>query len=119
MYLLALWMCFCYGTYNVWNRHVFGSAFLLQNIADPPLIRPTKVSYGELAVGADDFLLAPETPIDEPQISQDDNDIASLIQRRIPNLPFDFWQRENSKIRNKNHRCASYPSIFDLKFNNK
>lgn len=48
-----------------------------------------------------------------------DEEMAPFIQRRVPNVPFEFWIKEKSKIYGKNHTCAFYPNVFDIKFNNK
>ena len=53
------------------------------------------------------------------QKSLGDEELAPLIQQRVPNVPFEFWIKEKSKIYGKNHTCAFYPNVFDIKFNNK
>lgn len=50
--------------------------------------------------------------------SSSDGELVNLIQKRVPNLTFDLWMKEKSKIYGKNHTCAFYPNIFDIKFNN-
>jgi len=45
--------------------------------------------------------------------------VAEKLQRDMPNLPALYWQANKNKKLSLNDSCAKYPSIIDLKFNNK
>lgn len=139
VYLLVVWTCLCYGLFQISSRGAgdssngmgagyagagpVNSRLLLQKVTETPLTS-TAASSGVLAIGTG---TQPVTSISsdpvaikiDKQKSLDDDEMAPFIQRRVPNVPFEFWVREKAKIYGKNHTCAFYPSVFDIKFNNK
>ena len=113
VYLLTVWVCFPYGTFTIWKKRVLNTTFLSSNkFIEAPLY---DISQNEADIETNFITNIPN----DSSISPVDKDIASSIQQRIRNLPFDFWLREKKKISGKNHACAYFPDIFDLKFNNK
>ena len=131
VYLLVIWTCLCYGLFQISSRGSVDSSsnggyagagpvnsrLLLQKVTETPTstaasngvatgTQPSSGSTDSVAVKVD------------RQKSPDDDELAPFIQRRIPNVPFEYWLKEKSKIYGKNHTCAFYPSVFDIKFNN-
>lgn len=52
------------------------------------------------------------------QKSPTDDVLASSIQQRYSNLPYEFWLKERNKIHYQNKTCAFYPHLYDIKFSN-
>lgn len=48
-------------------------------------------------------------------------EIVHYNQLLMPNVPFEFWweQNQNKNKTGKKHKCAYFPNLFDLKFDNK
>lgn len=134
VYLLVVWTCLCYGLFQISSRGsgdssngngaVYAGAgpvnsrLLLQKVTETPLTS-TAASSG-VVVGTQ--LVTSTDPAGikiDRQKFQGDDDMAPFIQRRVPNVPFEYWLKKKDKIYGKNHTCAFYPSVFDIKFNNK
>jgi hypothetical protein len=70
-------------------------------------------------------IIAKQTRVEikERQIPKDKNDMESFIQGLAHNVPYEYWMHEkakNSSSKNKpKPKCAIFPSVFDLRFNNK
>ena len=115
IYLLTIWMCLCYGVFHVWIAQ------------DRNWI--TSRNYKVNAANDRDNNRRPEHKISIDVINKtiqkkdDNHNVESFIQELAPNVPYEFWVREKAKIsNNKNkikNKCASFPSVFDLRFNNK
>jgi hypothetical protein len=137
VYVLVVWTCLCYGLFQISSHGSGGgdsssggggagyagagpvnSRLLLQKVTETPLTS-TAASSG-VAVGTQPITSTDPAAlkIDKQKIP-DDDEMAPFIQQRVPNVPFEFWLREKAKIYGKNHTCAFYPSVFDIKFNNK
>ena len=134
VYLLVVWTCLCYGLFQISSRGgadsqsgagyagagPVNSRLLLQKVTETPLTSTAASSGVAIGTGTQ-----PVTSTDPAGVKIDrqktlgDDEMAPFIQRRVPNVPFEFWLREKSKIYGKNHTCAFYPSVFDIKFNNK
>lgn len=136
VYVLVVWTCLCYGLFQISSHGSADSSssgagagyagagpvnsrLLLQKVTETPLTS-TAASSG-VAVGT---ATQPATSTDPAGVKidrtkpTDEEDMAPFIQQRVPNVPFEFWLREKAKIYGKNHTCAFYPSVFDIKFNN-
>ncbi|KAJ8973015.1 hypothetical protein NQ317_004613 [Molorchus minor] len=51
-----------------------------------------------------------------PSLSEDN--LIDDIQKRMPNLPIVYWNKNKNKPMGLNSTCAKFPSMFDLEFNN-
>ncbi|XP_023312767.1 uncharacterized protein LOC111692870 [Anoplophora glabripennis] len=51
-----------------------------------------------------------------PSLSEDN--LIEDIQKRMPNLPIVYWNKNKNKPMGLNNTCARFPSMFDLEFNN-
>lgn len=65
-----------------------------------------------------DSLLTVEPRVDRAT-AQSEQQIMDEVQRRLPNLPVAYWNRNKNKpMYYKNESCAKFPSIYELEFNN-
>lgn len=142
VYLLVAWTCLCYAVFQISSRGVndsgnigagyagagpVNSRLLLQKVTEtPPASTSTLSQSSFLGVGTQPSQFGATSATDsvsgvkvDRHKSLGDEEMAPLIQQRVPNVPFEFWLREKSKIYGKNHTCAFYPNVFDIKFNNK
>ena len=116
IYLLTIWMCLYYGVFHVWIAQ------------ERNWIIPLNYNVGATTNDRDNRR-GPEHKISIDVINKriqkkdDNHDVESFIQELAPNVPYEFWVREKAKIsNNKNkikNKCAYFPSVFDLRFNNK
>ncbi|CAH1962938.1 unnamed protein product [Acanthoscelides obtectus] len=83
------------------------SRFLLQKRLDP-LTR-----HAESTTENTDM----EPFVDKSPTLSEDNLIED-IQKRMPNLPIVYWNKNKNKPMGFNSSCARFPSMFDLEFNN-
>jgi hypothetical protein len=102
------------------------SRLLLQKVTETPASTSTSSSSTNVGIGTQPAFASTDPVASssnavkvDRQKSLGDEEMAPLIQQRVPNVPFEFWLREKSKIYGKNHTCAFYPNVFDIKFNNK
>ncbi|KAK5640523.1 hypothetical protein RI129_011334 [Pyrocoelia pectoralis] len=47
-----------------------------------------------------------------------DDTLIEDIQKRMPNLPIIYWNKNRNKQMRLNNSCARFPSIFELKYDN-
>jgi len=120
--VLAIWTCFCYALFQ-FSSNSESSAYvganvntrlLLQKVTETPL-STTPMMASNVGSLADTVTSVPR--IDTINSNLND-ELTPMIARRIPNVPFEYWLKEKSKIYGKNHTCAFYPNVFDIKFNN-
>ena len=109
-------MCLCYGLFHVWIAQ------------ERNWIIPLNYNVGATTNDRDNSR-GPEHKISIDVINKtiqkkdENHDVESFIQDLAPNVPYEFWVREKAKIsNNKNkikNKCADFPSVFDLRLNNK
>ncbi|XP_055389134.1 uncharacterized protein LOC129618425 [Condylostylus longicornis] len=62
-----------------------------------------------------EILIDNRPPLDEDQVIKD-------VETRLPSLPIAYWNKNKNflqqKSAQKNIKCAKYPSIYELEFNN-
>lgn len=47
-----------------------------------------------------------------------DQELAQLLQNKVPNLPIRYWQKLHNITPQKNKTCAKFPNLWDISFNN-
>ena len=117
--VLVVWTFVCYGLFQLTSPNEAGayigsavnSRLLLQKVTDSPLLT-TGSAMSDAAAAGD------RAPKIDVQDTPKEEELAALIQKGVPNVPFAFWMREKGRIVSKNHTCAIYPSVFDIRFNN-
>lgn len=99
------------------------SRLLLQKVTESP---PTSTAFAPGVAntptprhGGTEAGAALKTDAQAKSAPSAEQQLAPLIQANVPNVPFEFWLREKNRIYGKNHTCAFYPSVFDIKYNNK
>lgn len=93
------------------------SRLLLQKVTESP---PTSTAFGAANTPpASTDPSGAKAPERQKSAPTNEERLAPFIQERVPNVPFEFWLREKNRIYGKNHTCAFYPSVFDIKYNNK
>ena len=123
--LLVLWTFVCYGLFQLTTLNDAGayisvsSRLLLQKVTDPATAQPDAGAEtpSSAAVSGDVVVDDPWPSVDQRQ-SPSEQELAQTIQKGVPNVPLAYWVKEKSKISSKNHTCAVYPSVLDIKFNN-
>ena len=129
--LLVAWTFLCYALFQISGSKSgagdgsmdyagagpVNSRLLLQKVTESPATSTVALNVANTPSASTDASAAksPErqkSPTNEEQL-------APFIQERVPNVPFEFWLREKNRIYGKNHTCAFYPSVFDIKYNNK
>lgn len=88
---------------------------LLQKIMDTkaPALGTTESSLNGTTV----FNMFEAQPLlDKSPLS--DEEIAVLLQDKIPSFPIKFWQSSKNKFLAKNKTCAKFPLYYDVSFNN-
>jgi len=120
VYVLFVWSTLCYGLFlfsgNGQSSEYVGAnvntRLLLQKVTETPPSTPSSPTSPSAAAAVDAVDNAPKAN------QSKEAELTPLIARKIPNIPFEFWLKEKSKIYTKNHTCAFYPNVFDIKFNN-
>ncbi|XP_028144962.1 uncharacterized protein LOC114338558 isoform X1 [Diabrotica virgifera virgifera] len=109
----VLWALVIYSLYQFRSITIdvpvphLNSRLLLQKRLDP-LTR-----HAESTTESNDL----EPFIDKsPNLSEDM--LIDDIQKRMPNLPIIYWNKNKNKPMGSNNTCARFPSMFDLEFNN-
>ena len=119
--VVAIWTCLCYALFQ-FSPNSESSAYiganvntrlLLQKVTETPV---STTASGAASVAVDSVTSVPRADTANSNLKEDE--LTPMIARRIPNVPFEFWLKEKSKIYGKNHTCAFYPNVFDIKFNN-
>lgn len=128
--VLVLWMCLSFGLFHIWGTENVGEdppksirstyddfQFFLQKATQMALT--STLSYNEKSNQPDNNLTTNQLSANRKEVVANDNE--SFIQSLAPNVPYEFWMREKSKISSGKfkHTCAYYPSVLDLQFNNK
>lgn len=59
-----------------------------------------------------------EEPFIDKSPSLSEDKLVEDIQKRMPNFPIAYWNKNKNKPMGFNNTCARFPSMFDLEFNN-
>lgn len=113
IYLLAIWMCLCYGFFHTWISQEKNFILLQNNYNFGVNNRNNRLDITNKEISG---------VINKEQTPNDKNEMESFIQGVAPNVPYEFWMREKAKNSEKNpikQKCAYFPSVFDIRFNNK
>lgn len=122
--VLVIWTCLCYALFqfssnsesNAYVGTNVNTRLLLQKVTETPVSTTPATAVGAAAPVSD--AVTSVQRVDPANSNLNDEELTPMIARRIPNVPFEFWLKEKSKIYGKNHTCAFYPNVFDIKFNN-
>jgi hypothetical protein len=84
----------------------------------PPLSTSGSTTESDAANSVNIDVFRADPSVDKsPKLSE--TELAKQIQKELPNLPIVYWQENKNKKLGKNSTCAKFPSVYDLKFNNK
>jgi hypothetical protein len=104
-------MCLCYGLFHQWISQ------------ERNWIAPQNYNLGLNGNRRPATSSNQISTVVKEKIPQDKNDMETFIQGLAPNVPYEFWMREKTKnavnISKIKLKCAYFPSVFDLRFNNK
>lgn len=111
--LTLLWIIILFGIYHLRtitldvNVPHLNSRFLLQKKLDP-LTRHLESTTENLD----------QIPFVDKSPSLSEDMLVEDIQKRMPNLPIVYWNKNKNKPMGLNNTCARFPSMFDLEYNN-
>lgn len=120
--LLLLWMCFCYVFYQIWRQRV--DVLLPENNRFPHHAQPMQsLSEEEISEqsriisSGNENSITDYTNVRDRQQTSEVEELSS-IQRRALNLPYDIWMKYSAKLKGTRPKCAYFPNVFEMKFNN-
>ena len=128
--ILVAWTLLCYALFQLTAQNEGGayvgeavnSRLLLQKVTDSPAFTAPSVLGGGGGSGGGagdaDAALHSARPKIDVRGAPSEEEMAATLQQRVPNVPVQYWVQHKANITIKNHTCAVYPSIMDLRFNN-
>ncbi|KAK2718444.1 uncharacterized protein LOC136037819 isoform X2 [Artemia franciscana] len=119
--VIVAWSCLCFVVFQVvihktpnqYSAPSINSRYLLEKLTDPPGTTSKTEEKEFTDTDDEEDVLNIDT---SPALSE--LETATFLQRKLHNLPYEFYVRFKYHVFSKNHSCSHFPSIYDIKFNN-